>query len=180
MNLRKMVIYLKRYEKRTIYSTTMQKGTIRNSKPKSHLLCLFLICYFSAITLAQASGDPPQTIIKAFTTQFPSIEKAKWKVIDDKETRTKRYIVSFQLNGESIRGFYNEQAELLETEKQCKSSNLPEPVIHYLDRQYERYSIKKCIQIDRNGQLCCFEITIRSSGLVSTLVVTKDGYFTSR
>jgi hypothetical protein len=148
------------------------------TKPVNSLIAkILLVTTLLFIFCAAQAAPPPDTVINAFHQQYPFVKKTKWKDVGEKR---KTFQVEF-LNGNTLmHGYYDEQGTLLETDKPCKTSEVPDAVISYLEKQFDTFKIKSSLAIERNHVVCCYELHIKADGSSTTIVITTDGFLTSR
>ncbi len=146
------------------------------TKPSSikQLLLILVILLMSVAIQAQTT---PENIITIFKSDFPGATKTKWS---NTEIKGKEFKVQFVANKTKMTAYYNVSGKLIETDKPIDPVQLPEPVTKALETQYGKYHIQHSFIIEKTGFPSLYEIDLKSDGNKSTVIVSRDGFFTAR
>jgi hypothetical protein len=139
------------------------------------LLFLFSSFYSFAIPPTIQQEEPPASVAASFKLKFPQATNAKWTYTGDEK---KEYIVSFTIDKTKLKASFDKQARWIETEKEIDPEQLPERVVLSVETQYPHEKIAKAFEIQKEKHVL-YEIVLKG-GDKNTVVVSKDGYFTSR
>ncbi|MFN8438483.1 MAG: PepSY-like domain-containing protein [Cytophagales bacterium] len=97
---------------------------------------------------AQKTKDVPQKVKDVFSKQYPQASEVKW----DKEAEG--YEVSFDLNEVDYSLLIDSDGNVLETEVEIKSNELPSVAQEYLNKNYAGKKVKEYAKItDAKGQV---------------------------
>ena len=146
---------------------------------KNKNLLTYFVLLLGIVFSIHAKGEttPPQIVLNSFHQFFPTAKKSKWI---NTEVKNKEYKVNFKVDNKLMIGYFDTNGKLIETEKEIDAKSVPEKVLNSLLTQYENYNIIKAMEILQDNKVVSYELIIKSDGLKSTFVVSKDGFFTAR
>jgi hypothetical protein len=113
------------------------------------LFFLLVIIGLSSVSYAQTQGpaDVPANITKSFEKSHPEVSQAEWTQSGDD------YKANYILDNKSMSVTYNNKGKLKETEKELSISQLPTPVLKYVNDNYPGEVVKKSFQrMGSNGK----------------------------
>jgi hypothetical protein len=113
----------------------------------------------------------------AFKQQFPGAVKHRWVVSLDKG---KEYKVDFFFKSTKYKAYFNQDGKLVEVEKEIHPSDLPNLVQQSLATQFQHYKVLKSYVIEKNDSVNAYEMTVKSDGVKTTLIMSRDGYMIAR
>lgn len=103
----------------------------------------------------------PEIVKNSFSNQFPGI-KVSW------ENEGGNYEAGFVQNKVTMSAVFNEQGQLLETEKEIPVSALPAEIRSYVDIHYKGSVIKEAAIISKPDGEIMFEAAIKGKDLLFT------------
>ncbi|MGO4821246.1 MULTISPECIES: PepSY-like domain-containing protein [unclassified Flavobacterium] len=127
-----------------------------------NLAVLSIALLVTSLTFAQKTSEKeiPPVVKAAFQKHYPTIKKAKWDKEQDK------FEASFDLNKTDNSVLFDKQGNILETEAEIKTSQLPKTVLDYVKIHYKDASIKEAAKItNHNGQLT-YEVEIKKMDIL--------------
>jgi hypothetical protein len=146
---------------------------------KAIALAFMLFFAMPGFTQDGKDTDPSNSVMQAFTQKFPHADRIKWgKTAEEK----KPLVADFTVNKTRMRAFFDKNGNLVETEKEIDFKELPERVVLSIRTQYPNDRILKAFEIEKeqNQNASIYEVVLKTENEKTSLIVSKDGYFTSR
>ncbi|MES2558117.1 MAG: PepSY-like domain-containing protein [Bacteroidota bacterium] len=140
-------------------------------------ILLVLVLLTQLWALPAYALDPPDSVEKAFKEKFPNADGNKWTHTGDKP---REYVVEFNEGNRKMKAFYDSKGTLIETEYEINPDQLPLLVKQALETQFQHFKILKSYVIERNDNPHAYELTIKSDGVKTVLIMSKDGYMIAR
>lgn len=143
------------------------------------VLTFVFILFFSLAGFTQDDKDtnPPTNIAQKFSERFPKADRIKWEKIEEDK---KPFIAQFTLDKVDMRAFFDKNGNLVEVEKAINPKELPERVLLSIRTQYPHEKIIRAYDIEKDQKNHLYEVVLKTDLGKTSLVVSKDGYFTSR
>lgn len=123
---------------------------------------LIIATLFASCSNAQKLNEKnvPTTVKDAFQKEYPNITNAKW------EHENGNYEVNFNLENKEASLLIDEQGNILETEIEIKTSELPKTVIDYANANYKGKRIKEAARIINSKGEITYEAEIKGIDLI--------------
>lgn len=115
---------------------------------KKLIFLLAIMGLFSG-SYAQTPGqeDVPAKVIRSFEKSYPKISTVEWTKLGDD------FKASYTMDNKSMSVTYSSNGKIKETEKELSISQLPTPVLKYVNDNYPGEVVKKSYQrIGSNGK----------------------------
>lgn len=113
----------------------------------------------------------PETVKKAFATQFPTAAKVEWGIEKPGE-----YEAEFKENNTSKSVLFNKKGTLLETESIIPESELPQPIKAVIAKDYSAYKIGRIEKNDVKG-VVTYELSAKKDKKKCVLIFNPNGKF---
>ena len=146
-------------------------------KSKIFLSFVAILIVLLFTTQVKSENIPPSNVLHSFQQLFPTAKKSKWLVTGIK---SKEFKVNYRLDNVIMISYFDTNGKLIETEKEIVATTVPEKILNSLVTQYEDYRILNAMEITQDNKVVSYELTIKSDGLKTTVVLSKDGFFTAR
>jgi len=151
--------------------------TLKHIKMKKAIilaaLAVFLLNVYSQekqeTSKTEKQVNVPEAVKKAFTTQYPKVEKVKWGLEKPGE-----YEAEFDFNKTAMSVLYNEKGILLETESEIKEAELPQAIKSTLAKDFAGYKMDE-IEKTETKDMVTYEITAKKDKKEYNLVFDKNG-----
>lgn len=143
-----------------------------NLKP----VILILLIHISA-TAQHFNLTPPGNVQATFTQKFPEAGKVKWEHHPEEK---KEFLASFILTGIKMKAYFDKNGTWIETEKEIHIKELPERVLLSIRTQYPSEKIISAYEIQKDKKMLLYEVVLKTEHAKTNLVISNDGYFTSR
>lgn len=158
------------------------KDTIMLTRMKKQLTLLVaattLLCVRPAMVKAHKLPDPPSSAAETSLTQkFPNASNAKWEKTPDGKREA---FVEFTSDKKKYRVFFDKDGNIAEVQKEIKTKELPEKVLHALQNIYPSERILKAYEIEKAGKKPFYEIVLKLESEKTSLTINKEGLFTMR
>lgn len=143
-------------------------------------LKIFVLLLVSVSGVAQSSSgpvDPPNTVQSTFAKKFPGADRIKWERYPEEK---KEFQVDFNFGDIHLKAFFDKNGNWIETEREIKARDIPERVMLSIRTQYPHDKIIRVYEIEKDGKVLLYEVVLRTDEEKTSLVVSTDGYFTSR
>ncbi|MCB9001391.1 MAG: PepSY-like domain-containing protein [Bacteroidales bacterium] len=123
---------------------------------------LIIATLFASCSNAQKLNEKnvPIAVKDAFQKEYPNITNAKW------EYENGNYEVNFNLENKEASLLIDEQGDILETEIEIKTSELPKTVIDYTNANYKGKRIKEAARIINSKGEITYEAEIKGMDLI--------------
>src|SRR5215510_2534963 len=103
------------------------------------ILFLFMAgTMFSAWGQKVSSEKLPSAVKQSFAKLFPNVKEAKWE-----EEKKGQYEANFKSDGKEMSATFFGNGDLLETETEIKTSDLPKSALDYASQHYKCAKIKE-------------------------------------
>lgn len=144
--------------------------------PKNALHTLTFL-FTQLLALSTFAIDPPDSVEKNFKEKFPQAEGNKWLHTGEKH---REYVAEFTLSKDKVKAYFDAKGNFVETEKEIDSDKLPVLVKQALETQFQHFKIIKSYEIVKSDNKHAYELTIKSDGVKTTLIMSQDGYMIAR
>jgi hypothetical protein len=124
------------------------------------LLLLVMMIGSSAFTQKIQEKDVPANIRAAFQKQYPKVTKAKWS------KEGVNFEAEFDLNKEESSVLMDASGNLIETEVEIETSQLPKEIATYIKANYSNKSIKEAAKITDVKGIVTYEAEIKGKDLI--------------
>ena len=144
---------------------------IKEKKMKKLSMFLLPILFVFAISVSaqQKSTKVPENVSKAFQTAHPDAKDISW----DKEGSN--YEANYKENDNSYSVVINSSGNILETESEITTADLPAGVVKYISDNYKGYTLSGAAKIVDNKGTVKFEAEIKSGKTSKDVLFDKDG-----
>lgn len=144
-------------------------------KMKNILLLCAVIISISAAAQKISADKVPSSVMNAFKTKFPNAEKVKWEM--EKKTF---YEANFILNNTEQSATFDAEGKWTETETEIPISELPQPVILTMRKQFSEYKIKEAASVENIQHGHCFEVEIKKDKEIIDVFLNSKGEVLSK
>ena len=115
----------------------------------------------------------PEAVKSNFQKQYPAVTDVKW------EKEGENYEVEFEQNKSELSLVYDAKGNLLETEVEIKTDQLPKAVSQYVETNYKGQKIKEASKITDAKGVVSYEAEVKDMDLIfdsngSFIKVEKD------
>lgn len=124
---------------------------------------ILLLAIMGLITVSYAQTlvpiDVPVKISKSFEKSHPKISPVEWSKVGDD------YKASYMVDDKNISVTYNAAGKLKETEKEISLSQLPAPVLKYVNDNFPGEVVKKKMLITSSTGKSLYQLQIKQQDL---------------
>jgi uncharacterized membrane protein YkoI len=115
-----------------------------------------------------------EIIKKAFTKEFPKVEKVKWS-----EEKAGEFEAEFVMNKIEMSANFDSKGNLIETESEIKESDLPQAIKSVLTKNFAGYKLNEFEKSEAKG-IIKYEIEAKKDGIEYELVFDHTGKIISQ
>jgi hypothetical protein len=135
------------------------------------MICLFTGCALNNSLQQQEHWEKISvTIISAFASDFPEVQKVKWRV----ETHGE-FVADFELNGAASAAVYDINGKLIESETEITGSELPQSVLVEMYESFAGFKIDKIEQVIDSNDIITYEMAAGKGKSEYELVFLVNG-----
>lgn len=125
------------------------------------IILLFAFMGLIAFSYAQtlAPNDVPAKISKSFVKSHPKISPVEWSKVGDD------YQASYMVDDKNMSVTYSAAGKLRKTEKEISISQLPSPVLKYVNDNFPGEVVKKKVLITSASGKSSYELQVKQQDL---------------
>ena len=127
---------------------------------KTQLIILVLALPMVYLAQNNQMKAVPQEVKTSFQKQYPAVEEAKW------EKEGENYEVEYKQGDKELSVLYDAKGNLIETEVEIKSEELPKSAKEYIKANYKDQKIKEASQITDAKGTITYEAEIKGTDLI--------------
>lgn len=149
----------------------MSFGAINNCTMKT-INALLIVFSLALASNAQSvkENDVPTAVRNAFAAKYPQSKAEKWVKEEN------NYEAELTLKGKGYEAAFNANGKWIETEREIKSSALPQAVKDGLAKsKYGTWTIKEAVEIESPEHKVVYELELASGKEKVALYFTPDG-----
>lgn len=131
----------------------------------------FLLAALLAVTLAAsafAASDEKAKANASFSAEYPGAGNISWRMNDD------FFIVSFTLNNQRLRAFYDYEGNKIATTRKMLLTELPQKGWQSIRKSYSDYSIIEAIEYNNADNQRAYFVSMQKAG--KGIVLKMDEY----
>src|SRR5258706_16044502 len=106
---------------------------------KKLIVAAAMIVSLSAFAKEERKVSPK--VLNAFNTEFTTAQEVEWTVSSD------YYRADFDMNGQKVSAFYNEDGDLMGITRNISSTQLPVSLQNSLKKNYSNYWISNLFEV---------------------------------
>ncbi len=110
---------------------------------KKLIVAAAMIVSLSAFAKEERKVSPK--VLNAFNTEFTTAQEVEWTVSSD------YYRADFDMNGQKVSAFYNEDGDLMGITRNISSTQLPVSLQNSLKKNYSNYWISNLFEVAKNN-----------------------------
>ncbi len=137
------------------------------------VLMAFIMSVQSQVVVKQSKAkkkvEVPELVKNAFKAKYPSITKVKWGI-----EKAGEYEAEFKINKAEVSVLYDEKGNILETETEIKTSELPTAVLRSIEKDFAGYKIEEAEKNESKGVIT-YEVEVEKGKLEYELTYDANG-----
>ena len=145
------------------------KTTIANRFVKTTALAAFMVIAFAASAFAKPT-DVSKYLVKQFQKQFQHADNVTWKTTDRFTS------ASFNLNGDNVSVFYNNENNIIGISKVISLQDLPKAAQQVISTEYNKYTIVSIIDFTDENANENYYIQLQNNGKQIILQSDERGH----
>lgn len=126
------------------------------------LVLMMVAAMITSLTFAQKlqEKDVPAPVKTAFQKNFPQAKVEKW------EKEGINFEAEFELNKSEQSVLFDAQGDIIETEIEIETSELPNGILDYVKKNYKGQSVKEAAKITDTKGTLTYEVEIKGMDLL--------------